>query len=101
MLHEKSIKVDIVQKLQEKVKQATIITQCEELYFNNEIGSFTGVKLHQGRVFLVKENTGIVYPIGIHGSILKQVFTKVRNHEFYGYSKKGEKKYKVNTKKIF
>jgi hypothetical protein len=99
MLHEKTIKNAIIKNLQGKIQEFEKITHCKEAIFNTKIKTYIGVKLHHGYIFLINEGNSIVYPRGIHGSVLREVYKIVKNKDIHGILLNGDQKIKIKMKK--
>ena len=99
MLHVKNIKTEVIKKLHRKITDFNRITSCKEVYFNKKIKTYVGTKLHHGYVFLITEGNTLVYPRGVHGSVLRDVYITIKNQEIHGILMNEKQKIKIKLKK--
>lgn len=83
MLHDKTLKTTLIEKIRSKVTSITRVTQEQYIYFDKPIGKYKGVKLHHTYPFLFESEDIITYYRGVHGEIIKETLEKLKLRKYY------------------
>lgn len=83
MLHDKTLKTILIEKIRNKVTSISLVTQEQYIYFDKPIGKYKGVKLHHTYPFLFESEDVITYYRGVHGGIIKESLEKFKLRKYY------------------
>lgn len=99
MLHDRTVKTDIIENIKGRVEKYIRFFSVDTLLLNQKVHTYIGCKIQNEHIFLINESGRITYPRGVHGKVLKEVYEKLKNREFYVKKTFEGVQYKVKPKK--
>ena len=99
MLHERSLKSILIERIKNYTTEYTSILGNNYLYFDQSTDKYIGVKLHHGHPFLIDKNHSITYPRGIHSRIVMDVYMSLKDRKVFTKNEIEGLTYKARPKK--
>jgi len=99
MLHDRTIKTDIIKNIQTKTEEICTLLHTETIFFNERIHTYVGVKLHHGYTFFTSDGGNITYPRGVHGKTVENIYRTLKEKKVYATKTQDGHIYKIKPKK--